>query len=663
MAVAALLGAVWTWARPGKGAAACAGLAVIPVALLAGVAVPGLRALSGPPLLALFAAGLAVVWSAARRRPGPRVFLPFILVLYALSAAQAQRQVGPEGDEPHYLMVADSLLRDGDLALEEDYAQGRYWAFSARHIEPHYRVRGKDGRVYSLHAVGLSLLILPAFALGGYPAVSFFMALLTAWLAWEIRELLREAKGDSPLAEGLGWVLALGPPLIHYAGLVFTEVPAGLVVAAALRRGRDLRSASAWSCLALGAALAFLPWLNVRYAPLAAVLLAYWLLGRPGRLRACCLTTPIFVSALGIALYHVAIYGFWDPRLVYGRRPGWALRALPEGLQGLALDQEFGLLVYAPVFALALPGALGLLRSRSRMGLAAIAAVGVVVLSAGSWHMWRGGWNPPARFLVPVVPCLALCSASSLRRGLGSAPALLVGWTLFTGLTGAAQPRLVHRDRDGTAPLFRSEAGAEEWTRLLPGYVLSEPDRHRLAWVWCGVLALAALAGGRGRPKATGLAAASLVLLAAAGAAAALSDARTLGRDAVRVVGRPALLVPGWTRVSKAEGCWLSRDLEWGPAYQPHRHPAGVTLGGRLSLPPGRYELAVEVDRPPDAAPPWLEVRAEGPASRPRASRLIDQAGGWRGGFEVAPQDRAVTLILKGGGSFRLGRVRLRSTF
>src|SRR5439155_374140 len=81
---------------------------------------------------------------------------------------RVQAQVGPEGDEPHYLMVADSLLRDHDLSLERDYAEGRYRAFHPAPLEPHYRVRGRGGEIYSLHAVGLSLLVLPAYALAGY---------------------------------------------------------------------------------------------------------------------------------------------------------------------------------------------------------------------------------------------------------------------------------------------------------------------------------------------------------------------------------------------------------------------------------------------------------------------------------------------------------------
>ena len=34
-----------------------------------------------------------------------------------------------------------------------------------------------------------------------------------------------------------------------------------------------------------------------------------------------------------------------------------------------------------------------------------------VLLIAGSWPMWRGGFNPPGRFLVPIVPLLLVAVA------------------------------------------------------------------------------------------------------------------------------------------------------------------------------------------------------------------------------------------------------------
>jgi hypothetical protein len=123
--------------------------------------------------------------------------------------------------------------------------------------------------------------------------------------------------------------------------------------------------------------LAFLPWLNVRYAALSLVLALFALAQRPGWRRAGWLFLAPVVSAAALGAYHQILYGFLDPRRVYGRRPEFALGTLREGLPGLLLDQEFGLLVYAPVFALAPLGVAALWRrdraSRTGLGLVAVA--------------------------------------------------------------------------------------------------------------------------------------------------------------------------------------------------------------------------------------------------------------------------------------------------
>jgi len=629
---------------------------LVPVALLlAGLPVVGLRALSGPPLFALALAGLAIAATASRWRPPGWVFLPAVFLLYTLASARVQLQVGPRGDEPHYLMVADSLLHDRDLSLEADYAARRYAGFHDAPLAPHYRVRGRGGEIYSLHAVGLSILILPAYALAGYAGASLFLALLAALLARELRESIRGLSGRESLADGVGWALALSPPLLHYAGLVFTEVPAALAVAFALRRSREPRLGTG-ATLAVGLAASALPWLNVRYAPVAALLLlhALWRHRRawPGLLG------PALVSAVGILLYHHLLYGFLDPRRVYGRRPEMSLATLGEGLPGLLLDQEFGVFIYAPVLALAVPGLVLLFRRDRRLALTSVALMVVVVLTAGTWHMWRGGFNPPGRFLVPLVPVVALAVAAVWdRRGLTAGAALLLGWSLWTGLAGAWEPRLVHRDRDDTAPFFRRHAGAREWTTLLPGYVLSEPDRHHLAAVWVVGLVLA-LPWRTRTVTAARVAAAALGLVAAAQAAATLSDARTGGRDAVRLVGRKALAVPGW-RIVEAPAEWGPGELDLGPVYEPHRHPEGAEIGSRLALPSGHYRLEIGTeDLAPAMPPPVLEVRPDG-GGVARVGPLRRGPVGLEGEFAVTRADGAVTLRLRGGGPLRLQAVRL----
>ena len=73
----------------------------------------------------------------------------------------------PGGDEPHYLMITQSLLRDGDLKIENNYVERQYQDYYAGTIRPHYLKRGTDGQIYSIHAPGLAAIVAPAFALFG----------------------------------------------------------------------------------------------------------------------------------------------------------------------------------------------------------------------------------------------------------------------------------------------------------------------------------------------------------------------------------------------------------------------------------------------------------------------------------------------------------------
>lgn len=462
---------------------------------------------SGRPLFAFVLAGLFLAVIALGKRPPKAVLLPAFFAIYAGVAYQAQTRVGPEGDEPQYLMVAESIIRDHDLVLDQDFKEARYTVFFPRPLRPDFRIRGPQGQIYSLHAVGLSVLILPSYWLAGYPGASFFMALVAAFLVRELRRLVMSLTGDERLAEGTAWLVGLSPPIIHFAGLIFTEIPAALLLCVGLRAAAFGRTARAAKVAALCAAA--LPWLNVRYAILSVAVAGAlaWRWGREARsgaskaARMRRVLAPAFIligSALAVGLYHFELWGFFDPRRVYGRRREFSLDILPEGLPGLFFDQEFGLFVYAPIFVLSIAGLVHLWRRQRSLASAGLFAACGVIATASVWPMWRGGFNPPSRFLVPLVSILAASLALSLQRGIRPATALLAGWSLWCGLGGAMNLETIHRDRDGVAPFFRTQSGAREWTASLPSFVLSEDRPTRvLAWPWAILLALPLIAAAR----------------------------------------------------------------------------------------------------------------------------------------------------------------------
>jgi len=102
---------------------------------------------------------------------GPAARLPVLagalsFAIFSLAAWGASPSL-PGGDEPHYLVITQSLLRDGDLKIENNHQRGDYRAYFVGDLAPDAVRRGQNGGLYSIHAPGVPALVLPAFAIGG----------------------------------------------------------------------------------------------------------------------------------------------------------------------------------------------------------------------------------------------------------------------------------------------------------------------------------------------------------------------------------------------------------------------------------------------------------------------------------------------------------------
>ena len=344
------------------------------------------------------------------------------LIIFA-AAAWRTVPVFPGGDEPHYLVITQSLLLDRDLKIENNHRRGDYRSFYAGDLPPHFQRRGRDGEIYSIHAPGLSAIVLPAFAIAGYPGVVVFLLTIAAagsalawWVAW-----LATRRED---AAWFGWAAVTLPASAVFHS--FTVYPDGLggtltltAVWALLRTDDERRTGSErvrpwfWH----GMLLAILPWLHSLFAVIAGCLGALILLRlsatrNPAAKAVAFLAVPA-ASAVAWLGYFVAIYGTPDPSAPYGPGEIGSLQWVPGGLGGLLFDQRFGLIPYAPVLTFAFVG-LGVMLTRPssrRLALELCFAMLPYLVTVTHFAMWWGGWSPPARFFVPVLPLLAVPAA------------------------------------------------------------------------------------------------------------------------------------------------------------------------------------------------------------------------------------------------------------
>ena len=396
------------------------------------------------------------------------------------------------GDEPHYLAIAHSLAFDRDLDLSNNYGAAEP-LIAGGGLEPEQHIQpGTRGILRPVHDVGMPLLLAPIVAVAA-PAVtratplvpervmrrlrltpstayrnllSFVMIAVAAVLAVELFGALALAGASERSAFWIALLIALSPPLLVHSILLFTELPSALLALLVFRRVAMPYEGATWRWGALGAATGLLVLVHIRNVTLAAALFAMgaWALVRArdrARLIAFCAGMVAFV--LLRTLLNDVMWGTWltTPHARAGSWPGLAATIGESGrrLAGMLLDQEFGLLPYAPVYALVLPGLIVLARRRpalaSPIAIAAGAYLAAVLLPFVNVHGWTGGWSPAARFLVPVAPLLAL----SLPAGFAAMarPLAIALVALQVGLNAWfwQHPKDLWNDGDGVAAVCR----------------------------------------------------------------------------------------------------------------------------------------------------------------------------------------------------------------
>jgi hypothetical protein len=331
------------------------------------------------------------------------------------------------GDAAHYLLAAESLQHDGDVDVLNQYAE--------RGVRPQGELTA--GRLNEPYGIGFPLLILPAYAIGGTEAVELFLAAIAA-LAITLAYLLARKAAPDPWALGAAAAIGLSPPLLAYSTAVYPELTAGAALAGAALLALRLDSQPGWRLafpcfLLLGA----LPWLGVRFVPAGVVVgvVAARALWRSRR-------RTLTIGSVEVALFSVALFVGLNEALYDGPTPYSAadsatgassvadyLERLPR-LATLFVDPDFGLLRWAPLFALVFLGLWWLWRSRHDHLARAVSGLHEVELTAGlcatvlAVQLGVAVVLAPtadtvpfaARHLIPALPLATPLVALGLRR-------------------------------------------------------------------------------------------------------------------------------------------------------------------------------------------------------------------------------------------------------
>jgi hypothetical protein len=615
---------------------------------------PVLLILAGPLrwLIAVAAiAGALGVWIQSRgwqpALPRPRRGGVFVttLALYACLGLWSLQTVGLSGDEPHYLILSHSVLSDHDLKIENNHRRADYGEFFNGELPPHYLRRGKNGAIYSIHAPGLPVLLLPSYAIGGVRGAILMMCLLGALAALAVFDVATLVGG--PTIGLVTWTsVCLTVPWMPFSWALFPEMAAAAVVAWAVvwvvedgppkelvkntavvqacrpavsGRPEGLHYIRLW--VWRGICLAALPWLHTKFVVLLAALTAFLLFRLRRRLRdATAFLLPIVLSAIAWIGFFYVVYGTPDPTAPYGAAADLDVRIanLPRSVLGLLLDQKFGLLVYSPVYIVAGAGAWFLLRDRGWRSLTLVLLVTTLlfVMSTSRYYMWWGGTKAPARFLVPVLPLVAPMIAAGLvriRSGSGRASvAVFLGFSLIVAALGVFWPQrlLLSSEAHGFARMLEVIQGSAPAALALPTFTEEDwltPLPRVVPWAAAAVIAsgLGLLVARRRNGSSLFwigvLQATAFVfigsLLSGPFSAAARAETVRRGRSGLMEDYDPER-VHGfdYARMARLDDAGLLRSSALTLEWQGNDEAEQRRIAGPFSLPPGRYTARVWFD-------------------------------------------------------------------
>jgi len=364
-----------------------------------------------------------------RKRNGrgdTRPYLPILILISSLlffgtALYYVRAGINPTGDEPHFLIITQTLLKYHSLNVMADYLHGDYHSFYSAVIQPHI-TKNARGQTMPLHSIGGPLLWLIPFALLGRLGAVWFISALSVLIIINIYKCM-VLLGIRP---GYAFITALlyacASPLFIFSYLTFIEPIAAFICLYVFRKllEDDMSTPALLLCSCL---LGLLAWVHIRLVSFEALLWCFmcyriysqWRWRRP--LLYLWWILPIFVLSALFEVYTIVYWGTFNPSAnqIYGGST--IFEVLPfKGMLGIFFDQDYGLLVCFPLCFLFVAGIVLAWHKQFRRYNFYILLLSIpYIIEFTSFRNWGGGWSPPGRFMLVLLPLYAVLFGFALQ--------------------------------------------------------------------------------------------------------------------------------------------------------------------------------------------------------------------------------------------------------
>lgn len=443
-----------------------------------------------------------------------KIWLTAFLIFSLVSFIIYLQGIHLSGDEPHYLLITQSLVEDGDFDLKNNFEEKTYMKYIP--VEVRFHGGEINGKYRSFHLPGVSFLLVPFYLLfklvGSVipPPLYFRLAasFINAFFALVLFYILRMKFPGKDITGS--WLLFLCIfPLVFHSVHLYPELPAAALMMAAYFTYSSARR----NILLMGFCLSLVPWFHVKYIPPLLVLtlvILYDLLKpfkpfHPDKERIKRLLLFFFfpiISMVLLVLYSKLLYNTYSPTNIFPRESylavPWLLRL--KVFFAYFLDQRDGLLFYSPLFFLAFWGLKKKLNHRYLL-------VGIA-LSYILFHAFtsvRGAHSPAGRplmfvnwiFIIFIAHFYHTILHEHSQFSFRFSYKMLAGFSLFVTAWIFYYPLFMYQpvfshtlDRASGFNLFFGSNTIPLW-QYFPSFLTSPQSGHTANFVWIGLLAAA----------------------------------------------------------------------------------------------------------------------------------------------------------------------------
>jgi len=204
-------------------------------------------------------------WARSKRRDPLTVLVVVCGLLFFVTAlVYVFMHFLPSGDEPHYLVISQTLLKYHSLDVMRDYTNGDYRVFYSAPLNTQVTLNAR-GEVLAMHDIGAPVLwLLPFWLLGRLGAV-LFIAVISVLIVVNIYKFLRTMGIGERYAFLVSLAYGIASPVYLYAHLTFVE-PIGAFISLYVLRKVFQKEVHVSDLVIASTLLGILPWIHIRFA-------------------------------------------------------------------------------------------------------------------------------------------------------------------------------------------------------------------------------------------------------------------------------------------------------------------------------------------------------------------------------------------------------------